>query len=81
MTLEEFNNTQGHCPKCGSDDIDEERHNDEVVGYDDVPWLRPYYHCIDGSIAGVYIKSHCNKCGCEFNQRYKLLYAGQELRT
>ena len=80
MTLEDFNNMQGHCPECGSDDIREERHDDENAGLDDVVLMHPIYSLLEGrSIKGFYVNCTCHKCGCFFTQRYQLRYAGQHV--
>lgn len=75
MTLEEFNNTQGHCPECGSDNITEERHDD--AGLDDVVLMHPFYSVVGKHIDGFYVDCTCLSCGCSFVQRYHLRYAGQ----
>ena len=77
MTLEDFNNTQGHCPECGSDNITEERHDDENAGCGDVVLMHPFYSPHGRNIAGFYVHCMCNNCGCVFTQRYYLRYAGQ----
>lgn len=78
MTLEEFNNTQGRCPKCYSDAIEEERHDDPEAGLEDVILLRPYYDVYGRNVDGFYVNCKCTECGCEFRQFYHLRYAGQQ---
>lgn len=78
MTLEEFNSTQGRCPKCWSDVIEEERHDDPEAGLKDVILLRPYYDVYGRNVDGFYVNCICTECGCVFIQRYHLRYAGQQ---
>ena len=78
MTLEEFNNTQGRCPKCWSDAIEEERHDDPEAGLKDVILLRPYYDVYGRNVEDFYVNCICTECGCVFRQRYHLRYAGQQ---
>ena len=79
MTLEDFNNMQGHCPECGSDDIREERHDDENAGLGDVVRMHPFYSLLGRNIEGFYVNCTCNKCNCCFTERFYLRYAGQSV--
>jgi formate dehydrogenase maturation protein FdhE len=59
VALERYSRRQ-YCPECGSEDVSDEE------------TLERYQHSRDGRTGVAEI--HCNRCGCEWNEVYRLAY-------